>query len=155
MIAAGRLNAYVIRALIHFQQGELPKAEALLTVLLEKDPSHVQAHHTLGRVLVAAGDVEGGHRHLDQATELRNQLTRKEQQGLRLSAMSQALRAAWQRKDYDACDRFITEMLVEANPQQQSQLYQQLAALRTAQGRQQEAREALEKAKQLSVSTPP
>ncbi len=155
LIENGRLNAYVIRALIHFQEGELPEAEALLRTLLEKDPSRIQANHALGRVLVASGDVDGGRQYMERATELRDQLTRKEQQGLRLSAMSQSLRAAWERKDFDACERFITGMLAEANTQQQSQLYQQLAALRAAQGRQQEAMEAFEKAKQLSEGMQP
>ncbi len=155
LIAAGRFDAYVVRALIHFKEGELSEAEALLTTLLEQHPSHAPGHDALGRVLVAAGDTDRGNRHLQRATDLRNQLTRNERTGLRLSAMSQALRTAWQQQDYDACDRFITQMLVDANTKQQSQLYQQLAALRAAQGREQEAREALAKAKQLAASSKP
>jgi tetratricopeptide (TPR) repeat protein len=155
LIGAGHADAYVIRALVHFNGGELAEAEKLLTTLLEKEESHASAHDVLGRVLVAAGDADRGNRHIQRATELRDQLTQAEQKALRLSAISRALVAAWERKDYEACDEFIGEMLPLANRQQQFQLYRQLAALRAAQGREQEAREALAKAKQLSASEEP
>ena len=128
MIAAGRLDAYVVRALIHFQEGEFKQAESLLTTLLDKNASHAPAHDALGRVLVASGDVERGRYHIERASELRDQLTQTEQRSFRLSAMSQSLKAAWGRKDYDTCDRLISAMLEDASPQQQVKLYQNLAA---------------------------
>ncbi len=151
LIAAGHLDAYVVRAMIHFRRGELAEAESLLTTLLQKDASHAPAHDALGRVLVAAGDVERGRRHIQRASEFRDQVTQAEQRSLRLAAMSQSLSGAWNRQEYDACDRLITDMLGDADPQQQVKLYQNLAALRAAQGRQREALEAAEKAKQLST----
>jgi tetratricopeptide (TPR) repeat protein len=155
LIAAGRLDAYVVRALIHFRNGELPQAESLLTTVIEHQPSHAAAHDALGRVLVAAGDKERSTFHIGRASEIRDQLTRKEQKALRLSAMSQALKANWDSKDYAECDRLIAAMLPMANRKQQSQLYQYIAAMRAAQGREQEAREALATANQLlSVGEP-
>ncbi len=155
VVAAGHADAYVVRALIHFRQGELSAAEALLTKLLQQDPNHAPAHDALGRVLVAAGDVERGSLHIQRASEIRDQLTQEEKKSRRLAAMSQSLTTAWKRKDYDSCDRLITEMLGDANPQQQVKLYQNLAALRAAQGRQQEAIEAMANAQQLSTIEPP
>lgn len=152
LTAAGRNDAYVIRALVYFRQGQLKEAESLLTTLLETNPSHAAGHDALGRVLVAAGDAQRGNEHMRRASELRDQVTRTEQRGLRLAAMSQSLSTAWARKDYDTCDRLITQMLEHASPEQRIRLYQNRAAIRAAQGRRQEAAEALEKARQLSSS---
>jgi hypothetical protein len=150
LIAAGKLDAYVIRALVHFEFDELVQAESLLTTLVNKNDSHAPGHDALGRVLVARGDVERGKQHIGRANELRLQVTTAEQKALRLAAMAKALDDAWNRKDYDTCDRFIAEMLPQVSRDQQVVLYQYLAAVRLAQGRQEEAREAQHQATQLS-----
>lgn len=152
LIAAGKLDAYVIRALVHFELNELAQAESLLTTLVNKNDSHTSGHNALGRVLAARGDVERGKQHIERANELRLQVTMAEQKALRLAAMSKALDEAWNRKDYDTCDRFITEMLPQVSPNHQVVLYQYLAAVRLAQGRPEEASEAQHKADQLSTS---
>jgi hypothetical protein len=155
LIAAGKLDAYVIRALVHFEFGELAQAETLLTTLVTSNDSHAAGHDALGRVLVARGDVEPGKRHIERASELRHQITGAihwRARCVRLAAMSQALDAAWNREDYDTCDRFIAEMLPQVSRDQQIVLYQYLAAVRRAQGRQEEAREAQLQSEQLSTS---
>ena len=148
-IKAGRLDALAMRGLIDFRYGRFESAIDYLEQLLEKDPEHTAGHNALGRVLVAAGELERGKQHLDRAGLLRRQFKQREKQTLRLAAISKLLQAAWELRDYASCEQYINELLPHVDDKKRQLLYERLATLYDAQGREPEAEETRQKAQGL------
>ena len=152
LVAADHLDAYLLIADIDFRDGKLPEAATMLGSLLERNDQHAPGHDLLGRILSVQGNSDEARRHIEQAAAIRAENTESEQKALRLAAASQALNAAFERKDYEACEAYIREMLPQVNRQQQSELWKYVAAIRRAQGRPEEAQKALQRAAQLTES---
>ena len=69
-----RPEAHYTLGVIHWQQGELEKAERALRAALAVQPGYADAHYTLGAVLGARGVVKGAIASLRRAIELRPDL---------------------------------------------------------------------------------
>lgn len=144
-----------MRALIHFQNGELADARQLLEELLKQTDAHAPAHDALARVYFADGNVEAGNHHLARATEIRQQLTKEEQRLRRLAAISESLKQAWTNKELPKCEGYLLQMIQLADAKQQIALYRRLASVQSAQGHEDEAAQSLEKAKRLTLGPSP
>ncbi len=142
-------QAATLRALIHFYRKELPEAEALLRRTVQAQPEYRPALNALGRVLAARGQLDESRKWLDEASKVQERHTAEERRLMTLSAGSREVSRAFQEGRYADAERLVAGMLPLSDAAQRVRIYRYLARIRSAAGREKEARAALREAERL------
>ncbi len=153
LMAAGKRDALLLRALIHTELGEYEPAMAKLEQLLAADPRHVPGHNAMGRVLAAVGQTERAEQHIAQATALHAAINEAETKQARLSSRVQTLNDAFAAKEYAACERMIAALMPDVNGALQAELQVMLSKVYEATGRADDAARARAEAARLAAAS--
>lgn len=149
LVQAGRVEEQSYRAMLWLDEGELERAQAILTEALARGPDSIHVHNALARALAAAGDEAGAARHQQRAGELQAQLSAQEQRLLRRAAQNARLNQELERGDLDALRGLAMRFLLEADEQRATELLSFLESAYRAAGRSAELAPVLEEARAL------
>lgn len=147
---AGKSDAIVIRALIHFHADEFSSALSVLEQAPAELRQTVPFNNTLGRVLAAMGEHERAAVHLNLTKQLLDTQSAFESRTGRLIGKSRQLNAAMKERRLTDAERIVREMLTTADQPLQAKLYLNLAEIYRNTGRDRLAAEATSKATQLA-----
>ena len=146
--AGKRVDEYVYRGMIHFYKKENDKALDIFKEALEIDPDNIPVYNGLSRVYSALGKDDEAKEALASLRENYEKLTQKERAKTRFVEKIYKMQEDYKKKRYT--DVIVTAKQIESEipPNQRKVFYQYLYNSYRALGREAEAREALQKARQ-------
>lgn len=144
------VEGLVLRGLLHFYKGENEKAISVLESVIEIDPKSVPAHNALSRIYGKIGDKEKASEHVRAVEEAYKSLTDSTTERVRMVDQLMSLQEAFKAGRHEEVIRLGNKLVDTATPANKLAIYQYLHRSNLALGRNAEAEEALEKARQMS-----
>ncbi|MEZ5429367.1 MAG: tetratricopeptide repeat protein [Pyrinomonadaceae bacterium] len=144
-----KFEEIAMRGMIYFYQGDSDKAVEILQKALEMNPEQIFALNGLSRVYAARGEREKAEEYLTRVQQAFQKITAEERRKTRFVENIYKLQEAFKAKRFQEVIVLANQSLPDADPKNKAALYQYLASSYQALGRQEEAREALTRAKQF------
>ncbi len=144
-----RVDEITLRGMIYFYQGDNAKAVETLTKATALNENSIPANNALSRVYSAMGDDEKASAALAKVQTAFDEVTQIERQKTILVEQGHKLQNAYKAKRYEEVIALGPEMIAASTPQNRLMIYQYMYNSYVALGKNEEAKEVLEKAKQL------
>ena len=147
MLAQGLTTDLAYRAMIHFEEGEVPQALGILQGALRATPNSVTVLNSLSRVLAAQGQEAQARQFSERVAQIQaafgDQAAAKERRASQVHALNAALTAG----DFTECEALVMRFVPTADEAFAEELYQFLERLYRKAGRESEIQSALERAR--------
>lgn len=138
-----------LRGIIYFHQGDKEKAIETLNKSIEIEPDNIPANNGLSRIYAAKGDTEKAEKYLEKIQKSFDKVTAEEKRKTNLVEKFANLKAAYKAKRFQEVITLANQVLPDADTRNKVVIYQYLYNSYRALGKQKEAQEVLEKAKQI------
>jgi tetratricopeptide (TPR) repeat protein len=144
-----RIDEITLRGMIYFYEGDNAKAVETLTKATAINENSIPANNGLSRVYTAMGDDEKASAALKRVQTAFDEITQSERQKTILVEQGHKLQNAFKAKRFEEVIALGPEMIAGSTPQNRLIIYQYMYNSYVALGKTEEAKEVLEKAKQL------
>jgi tetratricopeptide (TPR) repeat protein len=150
LIAQKRADDLAILGTVYLRRGERERAVEVLQKAVEAAPDNISANNALSRAYAAAGEEEKAASIRARLDSINDKIADAERKRSRIVPLFYQLEDAYAKGEYDKAMRLIHQIRPEADAATSATLYQYLAAVYKAQGKESEARQALADATKMT-----